>query len=88
MPATAKQYNVDVTDPVDSLRGTADYLQDLTHQYGGNVKAALSHYNGGAHNAKFQVDGTAPDPSKVSPDNFSVNQRYVTDIMSKVAPPL
>src|SRR4051812_40655627 len=48
MPATAKQYNVDVTNPWDSLRGTADYLSDLSKKYNGNFKAALSHYNGGA----------------------------------------
>lgn len=86
MPETAKQYNVDVNDPLDSLRGTADYLQDLIHKYDGNVRAALSHYNGGGHNAQFQVSGKAPDASKVSPQNFAVNQKYVSDIMSKVQP--
>lgn len=84
MPETAKQYDVDVNDPVDSLRGTADYLQDLIHKYDGNVKAALSHYNGGGHNARYQVDGTVPAADKVSPKNFAVNQKYVNDISSKL----
>ena len=86
MPATAKQYNVDVSDPVDSLRGTADYLQDLVHQYGGSVPAALAHYNGGAANARFHVDGTVPSPQQVSPANHEVNKKYVNDIMSKLRP--
>lgn len=84
MPATAKQYNVDVTNPWDSLRGTADYLSDLSQQYGGNIRAALSHYNGGAHNARFQVDGTVPTPDKVSPKNHEVNKAYVDKIASKI----
>lgn len=86
MPETAKQYNVNVNDPVDSLRGTADYMQDLIHKYNGNVNAALAHYNGGAHNAQFQVNGVAPTPDKVSPANFEVNKKYVADISSKLAP--
>jgi hypothetical protein len=82
MPATAQQYNVNTSDPVDSLRGTADYLQDLTHQYGGNLKAALAHYNGGAANAQYQVDGTVPPASKVSAQNFQTNQNYVNGIVA------
>ena len=84
MPATAAQYKVDVNDPVDSLRGTADYLQDLIHKFDGNVRAALAFYNGGAHNAQYQVDGTAPGRDKVSPANHETNKRYVNDITSKV----
>jgi hypothetical protein len=86
MPETAKQYKVNVNDPVDSLRGAADYLQDLIHQYDGNVNAALAHYNGGAYNARYQMDGTAPAPNKVSPQNFETNKKYVSDITSRLDP--
>lgn len=84
MPATAKQYNVDVSNPWDSLRGTADYLYDLHKKYDGNTKAALSAYNGGAYNAKYFVDGTVPFTTKVSAKNHEVNKGYVEHITSKM----
>jgi hypothetical protein len=84
MPATAKQYNVDVANPWDSLRGTADYLSDLAKKYDGNIDAALSHYNGGAHNANYFVDGTAPSRDKVSPKNHQVNKGYVAKISGQI----
>lgn len=87
MPATAKQYNVDVTNPWDSLRGTADYLYDLNKKYDGNINATLSAYNGGAHNAQYFVDGTVPDASKVSAKNHAVNKGYVQQITSNMNAP-
>lgn len=77
MPATAKEYNVDVTDPLDSLRGTADYLFDLKKQYKGSLPAALAHYNGGGSQAQQVLAGK--DPSKTETRN------YVTSIMGKIA---
>ncbi|MCA1859318.1 lytic transglycosylase domain-containing protein [Janthinobacterium sp. HSC-3S05] len=88
MPATAKQYNVDVKNPWDSLRGTADYLYDLNKKYDGNIKAALSAYNGGGHNAQYFVDGTVPDSSKVSQKNHEINKGYVGQITSRMGGPL
>ncbi|MEB0057320.1 lytic transglycosylase domain-containing protein [Variovorax sp. LG9.2] len=85
MPATAKQYNVDVTNPWDSLRGTADMLGDLNAKYNGNFNAALSSYNGGAHNAQYFVDGTVPSTSQVSPTNHAVNKNYVAGITANIA---
>lgn len=87
MPATAKQYNVDVSNPWDSLRGTADYLHDLMGKYDGNIEAALSHYNGGAYNARYFVDGTAPDASRVSAKNHEVNKGYVAKIAGQLRKP-
>jgi hypothetical protein len=46
MPATAKQYNVNVADTADSTRGAADYLGDLTKKYGNPLLAAAA-YNWG-----------------------------------------
>lgn len=86
MPETAKQYNVDVSNPWDSARGAADYLGDLVKQYKGNFAAALAHYNGGAHNAKYQVDGTVPSAAKVSPKNHEVNKAYVRDVLKYINP--
>jgi hypothetical protein len=56
MPKTAKEYGVDVTDPVSSATGAAKYLSDLVNQYG-SVKAALAHYNGGTISGKTVAIG-------------------------------
>ena len=80
MPATAKQYNINMDDPVDQMRGAADYMQDLIAQYKGNVNAALAHYNGGRYNAQYQIDGTVPDRTRVSAKNFEVNKGYVEKV--------
>lgn len=77
MPATAKEYNVDVSDPLDSLRGTADYLYDLKKQYKGSLPAALAHYNGGGSQAQLVLAGK--DPSKHETNN------YVKSIMGRIA---
>lgn len=76
MPATAKEYNVDVTNPWDSTRGAADYLGDLVKQYGGNVQAALAHYNGGTAAGKAVAAGQQP-PSVET-------QKYVPSIMARL----
>lgn len=49
MPATAKQYNVNVSDAADSTRGAADYLQDLTKKYNDPLLAGAA-YNWGPGN--------------------------------------
>ena len=42
MPATAQAYGVDVSDPVSSAHGAAQYLSDLQKQYG-SFRAAVAH---------------------------------------------
>lgn len=51
MPATAKQYGVDVTDPRSSIFGAAHYMSDLLTANGGNLPAALASYNGSGGDA-------------------------------------
>ena len=58
-PATAQAYNVDTSNPWDSLRGAADYLGDLLHQYG-SVPAALAAYNGGSSQGQLVAQGKQP----------------------------
>jgi hypothetical protein len=43
MPATAKQYNVNVSDTADSTRGAADYLSDLHKKYGDPLLAGAAY---------------------------------------------
>jgi|GEM_PF-7078790 len=76
MPATAKEYNVDVTDPLDSLRGTADYLYDLRNKYNGSLPAALAHYNGGG--------GQAQAVLKTGTPTYAETKNYVSSIMGKI----
>jgi hypothetical protein len=51
MPATAKQYGVDVTDPRSSIFGAAHYMSDLLAANGGNLPAALATYDGSGGDA-------------------------------------
>jgi len=59
MPATAQAYGVDVSDPVSSAHGAAQYLSDLQKQYG-SFRAAVAHYNGGSKAGKAVSMGEAP----------------------------
>lgn len=49
---TRKAYEHDYTNPLDSIDAAGRYFKDLLSQYGGNVKAAIAHYNGGTKAAK------------------------------------
>lgn len=55
---TAKRYGVDVTDPASSIRGQANYMQDLLKQFGGDYPKALAAYNMGEGS---KARGTAKD---------------------------
>jgi len=50
MPATAAEFGVDVTDPVSSINGAAQYLSYLIDYFGGDQTLALYAYNGGMGN--------------------------------------
>ena len=50
MPDTAKRYGVtDAFDPVQNLRGGANYLRDLLNLFGSDVSLALAAFNAGEH---------------------------------------
>jgi Transglycosylase SLT domain len=46
MPATAKRHGVDPTDPYQNIKGGVAELRQLLDQNGGDVRKALSLYNG------------------------------------------
>ena len=77
MDETAKKYNVDVTNPWDSMRGAADYLGDNMKRYG-KIEAALADYNGGPNQANALLKTGKPFAKET--------QGYVTNIMSKINP--
>ncbi|WP_284459619.1 transglycosylase SLT domain-containing protein [Cupriavidus campinensis] len=50
----------DVRDPVANIDGAARYMKDLIQQYGGDVRAAIAHYNGGGKAGDAVRAGKAP----------------------------
>ncbi|HJS34988.1 MAG TPA: transglycosylase SLT domain-containing protein, partial [Pseudoxanthomonas sp.] len=46
-PTWAAYGKGDVRDPVANIDGAARYMKALIQQYGGDVRAAIAHYNGG-----------------------------------------
>jgi hypothetical protein len=60
MPETAKAYGVDPTDPPSAIRGAGRMMADLVKQYGGNVAAAVAHYNGGVSQGRLVAAGKEP----------------------------
>lgn len=50
----------DVRDPVANIDGAARYMKALIDQYGGDVRAAIAHYNGGGKAGEAVRAGKAP----------------------------
>ncbi|MFC4518612.1 lytic transglycosylase domain-containing protein [Cupriavidus pinatubonensis] len=50
----------DVRDPVANIDGAARYMKVLIQQYGGDVRAAIAHYNGGGKAGDAVRAGKAP----------------------------
>jgi hypothetical protein len=53
MPDTAKQYNVDPTNPTSSAYGASNYLNDLLNQNNGNLRVALGIYSRTGPNSPY-----------------------------------
>ncbi|WP_448206496.1 lytic transglycosylase domain-containing protein [Azospirillum sp. sgz302134] len=80
MPATAKQYGVDVTDPKSSIDGAAHYLSDLTKQFGGDERKAVAAYNAGPG----RVQEAGGDLSKLPAET----QAYVPKVLGAAPAPV
>jgi soluble lytic murein transglycosylase-like protein len=60
MPATARQYGVrDIFDPEQNIRAGTQYLRDLKHRYGNDLRLMLAAYNAGP-GAVDQNHGVVP----------------------------
>lgn len=71
MPATAKQYGIDPTDPDQSAEGAARMYADLSKKYNGDVPSMLAAYNWGQGNVdKKGLDKAPPE-----------TQSYIAHIM-------
>lgn len=64
MPATAKEYGVDPTDPESSIDGAARYLKWLLKQTNGNERAAVAAYNWGIGNVRKHGLSKAPEETR------------------------
>ena len=72
MPATARGLGVDPLDPASSVNGAAEYLSDLTQQFG-STSLALAAYNAGP--------GTVSRHGGIPP--YPETQNYVRAVLSK-----
>ncbi|WP_321814575.1 MULTISPECIES: transglycosylase SLT domain-containing protein [unclassified Paraburkholderia] len=52
--------NGDPTDPVNSINAAAAYAKDLLQRYNGDMRAAVTEYNGGVEQARAVQAGGAP----------------------------
>ena len=58
MPETWAAYGKgDPRDPIASIDAGARFMKDLINQYGGDVRAAIAHYNGGGKAGKAVKEG-------------------------------
>lgn len=62
----------DPTDPVNSIDAAAAYSKDLLQRYEGDVRAAITEYNGGVKQAQAVHAGGAP----TDPETIAYLQRY------------
>lgn len=58
--STRKAYQHDYKNPFASIDAAGRYFQDLMKRYDGNVKAAVTEYNGGVRQAKRVMAGGDP----------------------------
>lgn len=58
--STRKAYDHDPNDPFASIDAAGRYFSDILRRYNGNVKAAITEYNGGVGQAKKVMKGGEP----------------------------
>jgi hypothetical protein len=81
-PATAKRFNIDPTDPEQSIKGQAAYMGELLKQFGGDYSKALAGYNWGEGNVQKAITKYGDDWLKHAPAS---TQDYVKTIQDNAA---
>ncbi len=76
MPATAREFGVDVNDPISSINGAAEYLKYLQDYFKGDMNLAIYAYNGGMGNIE-KFGGPIPGNAE--------NQNYLKKVMRGAA---
>lgn len=74
MPATARTYKVNTTDPASSIDGGARFLRALLDRYDDNIDKALAGYNAGT-GAVDRYKGVPP---------YKETQHYVKSIKAMI----
>jgi Transglycosylase SLT domain len=74
MPATAKQYGIDPTDPDQAAKGAAMMFSDLSDKYNGDVPSMLAAYNWGQGNVDRKGLENAP----------AETQNYIKSVTSQL----
>lgn len=74
----------DPRNPVDSIDAGARYMKALIDQYGGDVRAAIAHYNGGGKAGKAVRAGEAP-PAKETQDYLERTDHYMAEKSGELA---
>ena len=64
MPATAKQYGIDPTNPAQAADGAARMYADLSKKYNGDLPSMLAAYNWGQGNVDSKGLANAPQETK------------------------
>lgn len=75
LPATARDYGIDPTDPLQSIDGAARYMRDLYKKFG-SWDQALAAYNWGQGNLARKGIDAAPTETK----------NYLSQILARVFP--
>lgn len=79
MPATAKQYGVDVNDLTSSAKGAARMYADLLKQNGGDLNKALAGYNWGQGNVQRKGLERMPAETRQYIQKVTANMKPVND---------
>lgn len=79
MPATAKQYGVDVNDLTSSAKGAAKMYADLLKQNGGDLPKALAGYNWGQGNVQRNGMDKMPTETRQYIQKVTANMPQAND---------
>ena len=79
MPATAKQYGVNVNDPYSSIQGAAHLLSDNLKLFGGNQGLATAAYNWGPGNVQNWMKKGGAIPAETQSYVSSITGRPMGD---------
>lgn len=74
--STRKAYPHDPANPFASIDAAGQYFKDLLGRYKGNVKAAVTEYNGGGRQAKAVMAGGEPT-AKETQDYLARIKKYM-----------
>ena len=77
IPSTAKAYGVDVTDPVSSIRGAANYMADLKKRFNGDESLARMAYNAGPGTVQKYLAGKRSLPAETVNYNKAIDKHAV-----------